>query len=103
RLAIIDLSPGGRQPMLTPDGELAIVYNREVQNYQELRAELQTMGHRFVSASDTEVLLEAYRAWGPACLGRLNGMFAFAIWERRRRRVFLERDRSRVKPLYYVR
>ena len=101
RLAIIDLSPGGRQPMLTPDGELAIVYNGEIYNFQELRAELQTLGHRFVSASDTEVLLEAYRAWGPACLERLNGMFAFAIWERRRRRLFIARDRCGVKPLYY--
>ncbi|MGE5092894.1 MAG: asparagine synthase (glutamine-hydrolyzing) [Bacillota bacterium] len=101
RLAIIDLSPGGRQPMLTPDGELAIVYNGEIYNFQELRAELQALGHRFTSSSDTEVLLHAYREWGPACLERLNGMFAFAVWERRRRRLFVARDRYGIKPLYY--
>jgi Asparagine synthase (glutamine-hydrolyzing) len=101
RLAIIDLSPGGRQPMLTPDGELAIVYNGEIYNFQELRAELQALGHRFTSSSDTEVLLHAYREWGPACLERLNGMFAFAMWERTTRRLFLARDRYGIKPLYY--
>ena len=101
RLAIIDLSPGGRQPMLTPDGELAIVYNGEIYNFQELRAELQALGHRFTSSSDTEVLLHAYGEWGPACLERLNGMFAFAVWERRSRRLFLARDRYGIKPLYY--
>lgn len=101
RLAIIDLSPGGRQPMLTPDGDLALVYNGEIYNYQELRAELQALGHRFSSSSDTEVLLHAYREWGPGCLERLNGMFAFAVWERRTRRLFVARDRYGIKPLYY--
>ncbi len=101
RLAIIDLSPGGRQPMLSPDGQLAIVYNGEIYNYQELRAELQALGHRFVSSSDTEVLLHAWEAWGPGCLDRLNGMFAFAVWDRRCRRLVLARDRYGIKPLYY--
>ncbi|HEU4829366.1 MAG TPA: asparagine synthase (glutamine-hydrolyzing) [Gemmatimonadales bacterium] len=101
RLAIIDLSPAGRQPMLTPDGRYAIVYNGEIYNFQELRAELQGLGHGFISQSDTEVLLHAFQEWGPACLGRLNGMFAFGIWDRQARRLFLARDRHGIKPLYY--
>ena len=101
RLAIIDLSPSGRQPMLTPDGRYAIVYNGEIYNFQELRAELQGLGHGFVSQSDTEVLLHAYQQWGRECLPRLNGMFAFAVWDRAERRLFLARDRHGIKPLYY--
>lgn len=102
RLAIIDLSPGGRQPMLTPEGDLAIVYNGEIYNFQELRADLQALGHHFLTSSDTEVLLHAFRQWGDGCLSRLNGMFAFAVWERKRRRLFLARDRHGIKPLYYL-
>ena len=101
RLAIIDLSPCGRQPMLTQDGRYAIVYNGEIYNFQELRAELQGLGHGFVSRSDTEVLLHAYQEWGAGCLGRLNGMFAFGIWDRTHRELFLARDRHGIKPLYY--
>jgi asparagine synthase (glutamine-hydrolysing) len=101
RLAIIDLSPCGRQPMLTPDGRLAIVYNGEIYNFQELRAELQSLGHAFVSRSDTEVLLHAFQQWGAGCLERLNGMFAFGVWDRTARRLFLARDRHGIKPLYY--
>ena len=101
RLAIIDLSPGGCQPMVSPDGALAMVFNGAIYNYQSLRAELQASGHRFSSTSDTEVLLHAYREWGPACLDRLNGMFAFAVYDRTTRRLFLARDRYGIKPLYY--
>ncbi len=101
RLAIIDLSPCGRQPMLTQDGRYAIVYNGEIYNFQQLRAELQGLGHGFVSRSDTEVLLHAYQQWGAGCLDRLNGMFAFGIWDRRQKELFLARDRHGIKPLYY--
>lgn len=101
RLAIIDLTPGGRQPMLSPEGDLAVIHNGEIYNFQELRAELQSRGHKFLSSSDTEVLLHAYREWGDECLTRLNGMFAFAIWDRKRRRLFIARDRYGIKPLYY--
>ncbi len=103
RLAIIDLSPGGRQPMLTQDGRYAITYNGELYNFQELRAELQAQGCRFQSRSDTEVLLQAWALWGPAALHRFNGMFAFALWDAKERRLHLARDRYGIKPLYYRR
>ncbi|WP_430397223.1 asparagine synthase (glutamine-hydrolyzing) [Ferrovibrio sp.] len=103
RLAIIDLSPGGRQPMLTQDGRYAITYNGELYNFQELRAELQAHGCRFQSRSDTEVLLQAWAVWGPAALNRFNGMFAFALWDAKERRLYLARDRYGIKPLYYRR
>jgi asparagine synthase (glutamine-hydrolysing) len=102
RLAIIDLSPGGRQPMVAPTRELVIVFNGEIYNYRELRAELAELGHAFKSASDTEVLLAAYREWGTACLDKLNGMFAFALFDARDRSVFLARDRAGEKPLFYA-
>ncbi len=101
RLAIIDLSPGGRQPMSTADGRFVITYNGELYNFQELRAELQALGRRFQSRSDTEVLLQAWAEWGAAALGRLNGMFAFALWDAKEQRLYLARDRYGVKPLYY--
>jgi asparagine synthase (glutamine-hydrolysing) len=102
RLAIIDLSPAGRQPMSTADGRFVVSYNGEIYNFRELRAELQAKGCVFVSRSDTEVLLNAWAQWGPAALDRLNGMFAFALWDRTRRELVLARDRYGIKPLYYA-
>jgi asparagine synthase (glutamine-hydrolysing) len=101
RLSIIDLSPAGHQPMATADGAQWITYNGEIYNYIELRQELVLDGHDFRSTSDTEVILAAWRRWGPACLERLNGIFAFAIWEPGTGRLFLARDRLGIKPLYY--
>ncbi|MGO9120632.1 MAG: asparagine synthase (glutamine-hydrolyzing) [Desulfomonilaceae bacterium] len=101
RLSIIDLSPTGRQPMLDRKGELCITFNGEIYNFQELRKELAQLGHHFRSASDTEVLLEAYREWGIDCLERLNGMFAFGLYDIPHRRLFIARDRAGEKPLFY--
>lgn len=101
RLAIIDLSQAGRQPMGNEDGSVLIVYNGELYNYQKLRVELQAKGHHFQSRTDTEVVLHAYEEWGQDCLLRFNGHFAFAIWDGNRRKLFLARDRFGVKPLYY--
>ena len=102
RLAIIDLSDEGRQPMANEDGSLWIVFNGEVYNYLELREDLRALGHRFATATDTEVVLHAYEEWGRDCLHRFNGMWAFAIWDNRRRELFCARDRLGVKPLYYT-
>jgi asparagine synthase (glutamine-hydrolysing) len=101
RLAILDLSPLGHQPMHTQDGAYSIAYNGEVYNFRALRAELEALGHAFRSDCDTEVLLEAYRAWGTASFDKLIGMFAFALWDRRQRRLVLVRDRLGIKPLYW--
>ncbi len=101
RLSIVDLS-GGTQPMSTSDGEFSIVFNGEIYNHAALRAELQAKGHLFqTDHSDTEVLLEGYRVWGESMLERLNGMFAFAIFDRQRERLFVARDRFGKKPLYW--
>jgi asparagine synthase (glutamine-hydrolysing) len=102
RLAIIDLSSTGHQPMATEDGNYIISYNGEVYNFRELRIELETLGHRFRSRTDTEVVLYAYVQWGVDCVKRFNGMFAFAIWDRTRQELFLARDRYGIKPLYYI-
>lgn len=100
RLAILDLSEAGHQPMATPDGRYVISYNGEIYNFRELRKELEAAGRTFQSRCDTEVLLQAYAHWGRECLNRLNGMFAFAVWDRKTRELFLARDRYGIKPLY---
>jgi len=102
RLAIIDLSPLGHQPMTTPDGIYTITYNGEIYNFQELRIELEALGCPFRSRTDSEVVLNAYSKWGPDCVSRFNGMFAFAIWDKVRQELFLARDRYGIKPLYYT-
>jgi asparagine synthase (glutamine-hydrolysing) len=102
RLAIIDLSDAASQPMRNEAGDLWLVLNGEIYNYRELRQELERAGHRFVSQSDTEVVLHAFEEWGEACLDRFNGMFAFAVWEEQRKSLFIARDRYGIKPLYYT-
>ncbi|HEX7836933.1 MAG TPA: asparagine synthase (glutamine-hydrolyzing) [Kofleriaceae bacterium] len=100
RLSIIDLE-GGAQPMSTPDGEITVTFNGEIYNFVELRARLEALGHRFTTRSDTEVILWAYRQWGRSCVAELDGMFAFAVWDRARGELLLARDRFGKKPLYY--
>ncbi len=100
RLKIMDLSEAAQQPMVDPELGLAVVFNGAIYNYRELRRELEALGYRFFSKSDTEVLLKAYHAWGAAFVERLAGMFAFALWERESGRVVLVRDRLGIKPLY---
>lgn len=101
RLSIIDLSEAGRQPMSNEDGSVWITFNGEVYNFARLRDELEGLGHRFRSKTDTEVLIHAYEQWGTECVRRFRGMFAFGIWDRKRRRLFLARDRVGKKPLFY--
>lgn len=101
RLAIVDLSPAGHQPMLDEARGLAIIFNGEIYNFVELRAELAQRGYAFRSQSDTEVLLAAYGVWGIECLAHFNGMFAFALYDAHRQTVFLARDRAGEKPLFY--
>lgn len=102
RLSIIDLSPSGHQPMSNEDETLWIVHNGEVYNYLEIRNELESLGHDFRSRTDTEVILHAYEEWGVDCLSRFNGMWAFAILDVKRKRMFCSRDRAGVKPFYYL-
>jgi asparagine synthase (glutamine-hydrolysing) len=102
RLAIIDLSEEGCQPMTNEDGTLWLVFNGEIYNYVELREELIKKGHRFHSHSDTEVILHAYEEWGDGCLGHFNGMWAFALWDGKQQRLFCARDRLGIKPFYYT-
>ncbi len=102
RLSIIDLTELGRQPMFSESGGLVLVFNGEIYNFVEIRDELIARGHRFRSQSDSEVLLAAYEAWGADCVRRFNGMWAFAIYDRVSKKLFLSRDRLGIKPLYYV-
>lgn len=101
RLSIIDLSEKAKQPMSNESGEIWIVYNGEIYNFMDLRKELESLGHEFRSRSDTEVIIHAYEEWGEWCVQRFNGMFAFAIWDGKNKKLFLARDRTGVKPLYY--
>ena len=99
RLSILDLSLKGHQPMFS--GNLAIVYNGEIYNFQEIRVELETLGYKFTSGTDTEVILAAYHKWGQSCVEKFNGMWAFCIYDKDKKNLFLSRDRFGVKPLYY--
>lgn len=103
RLSIIDLSDGASQPMSYDNGRLWIVFNGEIYNYAELRAELASQGHAFLTKSDTEVILAAYKHWGEDCVKRLNGMFAFAIWDDAEQSLFCARDQLGIKPFYFFR
>lgn len=102
RLAIIDLSEAARQPMQSIDKRFTITYNGEIYNYKEIRAQLEQIGYRFFSSSDTEVVMNAYAEWGDKALVKFNGIYAFAIWDNYRKELFLARDRYGVKPLYYA-
>jgi asparagine synthase (glutamine-hydrolysing) len=101
RLSIIDLSTG-QQPLFNEDGSVAVVFNGEIYNFQELVPELEALGHVFHTRSDTEVIVHAWESWGEACVQRFRGMFAFGLWDRNRQTFFLARDRLGVKPLYYA-
>ncbi|HEX5704175.1 MAG TPA: asparagine synthase (glutamine-hydrolyzing) [Pyrinomonadaceae bacterium] len=101
RLSIIDTSSAGHQPMLSHDGRFVVILNGEIYNYRELRTELTAKGHQFRTHTDTEVLLAAWAEWGEKSFDRLNGMFAFALWDNKERALFLVRDRVGIKPLYY--
>ena len=102
RLAIIDLSEDARQPMTSEDGTLWLVFNGEIYNYIELRGDLINRGHRFATASDSEVILHAYEEWSTDCLQHFNGMWAFAIWDEKNQQLFCARDRFGIKPFYYT-
>ena len=103
RLSIIDLSLAGHQPMHDSSGRFTIVFNGEIYNYIELKKDLISKGHKFCSSSDTEVLLNAYFEWGSSCVKKLNGMFAFSIYDALKKKIFMARDRAGEKPMYYSR
>jgi len=101
RLSIIDLSENGRQPMISEDGNVVLIFNGEIYNFKELREQLEGKGHRFSSRSDSEVILHAYEEWGVDSISKLRGMFAYAVYDRKQGRLLLVRDRIGIKPLYY--
>src|SRR5471032_1482195 len=101
RLAIIDVA-GGQQPLYNEDGTVAVSFNGEIYNFQELATELAAKGHRFRTHCDTEVIVHAWEEWGERCVDRFRGMFAFAVWDENRETLFLARDRLGKKPLYYA-
>lgn len=100
RLSIVDVQ-NGHQPLSNEDGDVWIVFNGEIYNHSDLRKELESKGHRYRSSSDTETIVHAYEEFGRDCVTRLRGMFAFAIWDRRKRTLFAARDRLGIKPFYY--
>jgi len=102
RLAVLDLTPAGHQPMASKDGDIVLVYNGQIYNHLELKVELEALGYQFRSRTDTEVLLKGYEAWGIEIVERLNGMFAFGLWDGRTRTLYLVRDRYGIKPLYWT-
>jgi len=102
RLSIIDLSKNGKQPIFNEDKTICVVYNGEIYNFQEIKEDLEKKGHRFYSNTDTEVIVHAYEEYGEKCLECFNGMFAFAIWDSKQKKLFLARDRHGIKPLYYA-
>ena len=101
RLSIVDIA-SGQQPLSNEDGTVWVAFNGEIYNFADLRVELEGHGHRFRTHSDTEVIVHGYEQWGEACVQRFRGMFAFAIWDARARRLLLARDRVGIKPLYYT-
>src|SRR3989344_239974 len=101
RLSIVDLSPSGRQPMSNKEKDICIVYNGEIFNYKEIKAELKKKGYTFSSQTDTEVLIHSYAEYGEGMLNRLNGQFAFCIYDKKKQQLFLARDRLGINPLYY--
>ena len=101
RLSILDLTENGKQPLLSPSGRYSLVINGEIYNYKILRRELEILGHIFITRSDTEVILKSYEEWGINCCKRLRGIFAFAIWDIKKKTLFIARDHLGVKPLYY--
>ena len=101
RLSIIDLSEKAKQPIFNENKSMAVVANGEIYNYQQIKKDLEAKGHRFYSQSDTEVIVHAYEEYGSECLKFFNGIFAFAIWDKKKREIFLARDHIGAKPLYY--
>lgn len=101
RLAIIDLTALGHQPMMNDDNSIVLVFNGEIYNFQDIRGDLEKQGYRFRSQSDSEVIIHAYEAYGVECVKRFNGIFAFALWDKKKQQLFIARDHVGVKPLYY--
>jgi asparagine synthase (glutamine-hydrolysing) len=101
RLSIIDLTPAGHQPLTNENGEIWLTYNGEIYNFPEIRKKLEVNGHRFLSKTDTEVIIHLYEEEGDRCLDRLRGMFAFALWDEKKQKLFIARDRIGQKPVYY--